>query len=354
MQPTEDTKMIDLKYSYMARISAFITVILSTPALASTGAVSEIIYFLEEDGQHALVYTTVRSENASYQMQMLAPEATTEVNEDFIYIFPEEHEWQAGIGGLRTIKLSNGNFATLRRVNLASASTLTRNDAGDLVFHTPSRLSGLDRRGIWNSPDGFAHIAYTWIFPKTFEPVEYTANKEGSWSERANAITYYGSNVNDLMFSITYRSRLSEVYEELRSMFGDDDDITVTEDADGVRVSIEATLLYPSGVAKLSSNGRERLTRVSTTLKKNENLRIIVEGHTDSDRIVGQLADRFPTNWELSSARSINVIRYLISLGIADHRFESRAFSSTRPLFANSTDEGKAKNRRIELLLAEE
>ena len=137
-------------------------------------------------------------------------------------------------------------------------------------------------------------------------------------------------------------------------MFGDEDKIDVTEDADGVRVSIEATLLYPSGVADLSTKGKEALRRVSGTVKKHQSVRVIVEGHTDTDRIGGQLVKRYPTNWELSAARSVNVIRYLSGRGISESRFEGRAFSSTRPVAPNDSSEGKAKNRRIELLLARE
>jgi len=184
--------------------------------------------------------------------------------------------------------------------------------------------------------------------------VSYESNQPGEWVRRFNTVTYYGQGVNDLVFKITYRSRLNELYEQMKKMFGDEDKINVTEDAEGVRVSIEATLLYPSGVAELSTKGREVLERASGTLKQHDSVRVIVEGHTDSDRIGGELAQRYPTNWELSAARSVNVIRYLASLGIAESRFESRAFSSTRPVASNDSSDGKAKNRRIEILLARE
>jgi len=323
---------------------------------AKEGAVAELIYFLEDSGRNALVYTTVRSEYSGYGLQVPALGSDAEQQERFLYIYPEAHEWvRTEQPGYETLKLPKGDFATLRRVDLNHGRTLQIDEAGTHTFTTPSAPTGsAAHRGIWNSPDGFDRITYTWVFPEVFEPVSYESNQPGEWVRRFNTVTYYGKGVNDLVFKITYRSRLNELYEQMKKMFGDEDKINVTEDAEGVRVSIEATLLYPSGVADLSPKGREVLERASGTLKQHDSVRVIVEGHTDSDRIVGELAKRFPTNWELSAARSVNVIRYLASLGIAESRFESRAFSSTRPVAANDSPEDKAKNRRIEILLARE
>lgn len=325
--------------------------------VAEEGAVAELIYLLEDNGRNALVYTTVRSENAGYGLQMPATGSELEKQERFLYIYPEEHEWMRTEQlGFELLKLPKGDFATLRRVDLNHGRTLEVDEAGTHTFKTPAASTGgsNDHQGIWNSPGGFERITYTWVFPEVFEPVSYESNQPGEWVRRYNTVTYYGKDVNDLVFKMTYRSRLSELYEQMKKMFGDEDKIDVTEDADGVRVSIEATLLYPSGVADLSAKGREVLGRVSDTLKKHQSVRVIVEGHTDTDRIGGNLAQRYPTNWELSAARSVNVIRYLSGRGISESRFEGRAFSSTRPVAPNDSSEGKAKNRRIELLLAHE
>ena len=93
----------------------------------------------------------------------------------------------------------------------------------------------------------------------------------------------------------------------------------------------------------MSAKGREVLQRASGTLKQHKAVRVIVEGHTDSDRIGGELAQRYPTNWELSAARSVNVIRYLASLGVDESRFEGRAFSSMRPVASNDSPEARRR-----------
>ena len=63
---------------------------------------------------------------------------------------------------------------------------------------------------------------------------------------------------------------------------------------------------------------------------------------------------KYPTNWELSSARSINIIHHLVNQGVSQDRFESHAFSYTRPIASNDTAEGRANNRRIEVFLTED
>lgn len=338
-------------------LSGTMLVILPLSVAADEGAVAELIYLLEDNGRNALVYTTVRSDNPGYELRMPASNSYDEKQERFLYIYPEEHEWmRMDQPGQEMLKLPTGDFATLRRVDLNHGRTLTVDQAGMHTFTTPATSVGVSdgHRGIWNSPGGFKQMTYTWVFPEVYEPVSYESNQPGQWVKRFNTVTYYGKDVNDLEFKITYRSRLSELYEQLKQMFGDEDKIEVTEGAEGVRVSIEATLLYPSGIAELSAKGRGVLGRVSKTLKQHQSVRVIVEGHTDTDRIGEKLAQRYPTNWELSAARSINVIRYLVALGSSESRFEGRAFSSTRPVAANDSPEGKARNRRIELLLARE
>lgn len=339
------------------RPGLFLMVLILLPlrVVAESGAVAELIFFVEDNGSNALVYTTARSGFSGYSLQVPATGSDLADQDRYLYIHPEEHEWnRSEKAGYQMLTLPEGDFATLRRVELNRGQTLQVGEDGVHTFVTPT-ASGGDadgHKGIWNSPGGFEKVTYTWVFPEVFEPVSYESNQPGEWVRRYNTVTYYGKDVNDLVFTMTYRSRLNELYGKLKKMFGDEDKIDVTEDADGIRLSIEATLLYPSGVAELSSNGRGVLSRVSGALQDHESVRIIVEGHTDTDRIGGMLAERYPTNWELSAARSINVIRYLAGRGIAESRLEGRSFSSTRPVADNDSADGKSKNRRIEILLS--
>jgi chemotaxis protein MotB len=131
--------------------------------------------------------------------------------------------------------------------------------------------------------------------------------------------------------------------------------VDVEQQADGVKVTLAETLLFPTGIADISSGGKTVLDQLASRLKERPSLHVVIAGHTDNVPISAgsSLAAKYPTNWELSSARSINIIHHMVKDGLDMNRFESQAFSYTRPVASNDTAEGRAKNRRIEVFLTE-
>jgi chemotaxis protein MotB len=122
---------------------------------------------------------------------------------------------------------------------------------------------------------------------------------------------------------------------------------------DQLRVQMVDEILFDSGETTLKQAGVEVLDKVGAVLKKAENKLIIVQGHTDNVPIKGRLAERFPTNWELSAARAVHVARFLQdTAGLDPDRLSAAGFSEYRPKADNSTAEGRQKNRRIEIVLA--
>lgn len=118
-----------------------------------------------------------------------------------------------------------------------------------------------------------------------------------------------------------------------------------------LRVDLVDAILFDSGEAVLKPEGREVLKRVASVLVSTDKL-VQVHGHTDNVPIRGQLAKTFPTNWELSAARAVNVARFLQDeTNIQPERLSANARSEYAPRASNDTDEGKQKNRRIEILL---
>ncbi|MCG5053213.1 MAG: OmpA family protein [Myxococcales bacterium] len=111
-----------------------------------------------------------------------------------------------------------------------------------------------------------------------------------------------------------------------------------------VSVSLVDDVMFPSGKAELSLGGYRVLARVGKILKGVEDKQIIIGGHTDNRPV--KRSD-FPTNWELSSARAVNVVRYLVEeVGLDPTRVSAAAYSQYRPRSKNL-----ARNRRIEVLL---
>jgi chemotaxis protein MotB len=116
----------------------------------------------------------------------------------------------------------------------------------------------------------------------------------------------------------------------------------------GVLLKIPDKILFAPGRADLKKEGREVLDRLVPVLNARRTP-IAVEGHTDDVPIK---TARFPSNWELSSARASTVVRQLQSAGVAPSRLRAVGFGETRPVAGNHTPEGRAKNRRVVLVLS--
>ncbi len=145
----------------------------------------------------------------------------------------------------------------------------------------------------------------------------------------------------------TKDSLISEMQQEIQR-----NQIQITQMADKLKLSIVDKILFPSGEVDISPEGLKVLQRVGNILKNTQGKVIRVEGHTDNVPIGGNLKTLFPTNWELSMARANNVVRFLHDkVGIDPKRLESVGLGEYHPLASNSTKEGRAQNRRIEILL---
>jgi len=147
---------------------------------------------------------------------------------------------------------------------------------------------------------------------------------------------------------------VSKTYEDLLDrMKGEiaQGQVTISELKGKLTVNMVDAILFDSGKAEVKPGGMEVLAKVVDILKGVQDKTIRIEGHTDNVQIVGNLTKRFPTNWELSAARAINVTRYLQSQGINPAVLVAVANGEYRPVAPNDTDEGRAKNRRIEIVL---
>ena len=121
---------------------------------------------------------------------------------------------------------------------------------------------------------------------------------------------------------------------------------------DRLSITMVDRLLFDSGQAQVKPDGLNVLKEVSEALKSVTDKQIRVEGHTDNVPIGSKLRDRFPTNWELSTARATSVVRYLIEKGGVDRAgLSAVGYADSRPVASNDIEEGQARNRRIEIVL---
>ena len=119
-----------------------------------------------------------------------------------------------------------------------------------------------------------------------------------------------------------------------------------------VSINMVDKILFDSGSAKLKSDGQDVLMKVAAALKKVQDKNIWVGGHTDDVVISPSLRDRFPTNWELSSARATAVVRFLQDKGgLPGEKLMAVGHGQYQPVGDNKTADGRQQNRRIEILL---
>ncbi|UFZ01465.1 peptidoglycan -binding protein [Bradyrhizobium ontarionense] len=145
----------------------------------------------------------------------------------------------------------------------------------------------------------------------------------------------------------------SEFFGRLRAILGNRPDIRVVGD----RFVFQSEVFFDTGQATLLPEGQQELNSVATALVDLDkqipaeiSWVLRVDGHTDVRPINSPV---FKSNWELSSARAISVVQYLISLGVPAQRLVAAGFAEFQPLDAANTDEAFRRNRRIELKLTE-
>ncbi len=126
----------------------------------------------------------------------------------------------------------------------------------------------------------------------------------------------------------------------------------IFDNISGARITLETENLFEPGGYLLNKKGRGLLKKTAEVLLKMSDVEIVIEGHTDNQKIGPSIVKQIPSNWELSALRAINVMKYLRdSLNIEEKRMYVAAYGETRPIADNSTEEGRKKNRRIELFL---
>lgn len=153
-------------------------------------------------------------------------------------------------------------------------------------------------------------------------------------------------------------TRLAEVqgtYDELVGKLEEEiqrGEVKISELKGKLTVNVVDKILFDSGKAALKPEGFKVLQQIGDILKTAADKDVQVEGHTDNVPIRGTLTETYPTNWELSSARAATVLHFLQDkANIPGERLSAVGFGEYRPVSSNSTAEGRALNRRIQIVL---
>jgi chemotaxis protein MotB len=147
--------------------------------------------------------------------------------------------------------------------------------------------------------------------------------------------------VSDLMPSMAYLTQL--LSEEIK-----EGKVEVRLDARGLVVSLRQAAFFPSGGDEIAPSGLQSIEKIARTIRDLPNP-VRLEGHTDSIPIHTQ---RFPSNWELSTARSIAMLLVFTGrYGIPDDRFAVAGYAETQPIDSNDSAEGRTHNRRVDIVI---
>jgi flagellar motor protein MotB len=148
---------------------------------------------------------------------------------------------------------------------------------------------------------------------------------------------------------------LVRALQEKIATLEDSNRILLQQMDDKTLVNVPDAVLFPSGSDALTNNGVETLSKISSVLVEYPNRAIAVEGHTDDVPIGPNIKDQFATNWELSTSRAIRVMNYIAdNLKQPESQMSVRGYGPYKPVASNDTDEGRALNRRVVIVIGPE
>jgi len=146
-----------------------------------------------------------------------------------------------------------------------------------------------------------------------------------------------------------YINELEGIREDLNKTVGD---LKTKIENGRLKVSFKGDILFASGRHSLRKEGIKLLKSIFHILNKSSDKNdIFIAGHTDNEPIIPQARDKYKSNWELSTFRAIEVVKFLMKEGIGPEKLTAAGYGEYKPISLNTTDEGKSKNRRVELFL---
>jgi chemotaxis protein MotB len=187
------------------------------------------------------------------------------------------------------------------------------------------------------------------------ERAELETRLEKIESEKADLLALKNELSRDVQAKEEELAKLKGTFDELQEKMKAEiakGDIRLSQANGRVKVDVVDAILFDVGDASISKKGEEVLARVGAVLAPIKDRQIQVSGHTDDSPISDRLKSQYPTNWELSAARATNVVRFLLEKArIPGERLVVAAHGPYEPISTNANPSGRARNRRIEILL---
>jgi chemotaxis protein MotB len=146
-------------------------------------------------------------------------------------------------------------------------------------------------------------------------------------------------------------NQLDQAYTQLQQAY-QGDEVEIRQLQGELRITIRDKILFPEGGYRLNAKADQVLAKMAPTLSGFQNTKVVVRGYTDNLSIGPELRNQgIATNLDLSSKRADNVVDYLIRKGVSQGLISAQGMGESNPVASNSTPEGRAQNRRIEITL---
>ncbi len=189
--------------------------------------------------------------------------------------------------------------------------------------------------------------------PNDVDPTEGEATTPPEVEEEIdNKIEMTAEEIEQLALAEDYKE-LAAIQDKVKAYIAErnmEDKLEAELTSKGLVLKIKDGVLYRSGSADISESSRTVAEEIGKLLVTDPPRSIFIEGHTDN---IPSTSDRFPSNWELSSARAINFMKILLENNELDPtKFSATGFAEHQPIASNETTEGRAENRRVEVLIS--
>jgi outer membrane protein OmpA-like peptidoglycan-associated protein len=181
------------------RLLLLLTLVFSPLLAQGEAVVSENMVFLKEDGKSYLLQRSMRTSHDKYNFHLEKDKGPAAL----YYIDPNEHEWDVSQPDANILKFSSGTFTVMYPGNYGELVTIDDNRVYTLNTWDGTTLED-GHYGSWNKPDNFSRFVQAWVIPETFRILSYDSNRKGEWIERNNTLTFFASDVNDVIFTVRY------------------------------------------------------------------------------------------------------------------------------------------------------
>ncbi len=230
---------------------------------------------------------------------------------------------------------------------------ITKDNVNELyVMKASAQLIGDPERRRRSIPL-YDYVSLSFVFPYGFQVYSYYSTAEGKWKLVGSTLNYYSMRIPQAEIYIAFKPVYDTIAREIVRATGEEKEkkeevVSVEAKTTGPEITIlKEEVKFPVGVAELTPEDKEMIRKVYSSINWNEIKEVIVEGHADPRPIRGELAKKYPSNWELSVFRSLNVVKYLIELGAPPEKIRVAAAGEFRPKYPNDNETNMAGNRRV-------